>query len=57
MPRSPATRSAPPMGATRITWQAQRDGGLTGSPKMVRCSMPRLRSQFSRSLDRTFMAA
>ncbi len=56
--RSPATRSAPPMGATRIAWLAQRDGGgLTGSPKMVRCSMPRLRSQFSRSLDRTLMAA
>jgi hypothetical protein len=51
--RSPATQSARPMGVTRIAWLAGPDGGrrLDGA-NMVRCSMPRLRSQFSRNRDR-----
>jgi hypothetical protein len=42
------------MGVTRITWLAGPDGGgrLDGGNK-VRCNMPRLRSQFSSSRDRT----
>jgi hypothetical protein len=54
-----ATRSARPMGVTRIAQLKGRDGsgGRLGGANMVRCSMPRLRSQFSRSRDRALMAA
>jgi len=55
--RSPATRSTRPMGAARMAWLAPGDGRLTGGWKMVRYSIPRRRSQFSRSLDRTLIAA
>ena len=47
------------MGVTRIARLTGPDGGagrLDGA-NMVRCSMPRLRSQFSRSRDRALMAA
>jgi hypothetical protein len=52
-PRPRATRNDRPMGVTRIAWLAGPDGGgrLDGA-NMVRPSMPRLRSQFSRSRDR-----
>ncbi len=51
--RPRATRNDRPMGVTRIAWLAGPDGGgrLDGA-NMVRPSMPRLRSQFSRSRDR-----
>ncbi len=54
-----ATRSARPMGVTRSAQLKGRDGGggLPGGANMVRCSMPRLRSWFSRSRDRALMAA
>jgi len=56
--RLPATRSAAPTGAARIAWLTPRDGGLlSGGANMVLCRMPRLRSQFSSSRDRTMMAA
>ena len=54
-----ATRSVRPMGMTRIAQLTGRDGSgeLSGGANMVRCSIPRLRSWFSRSRDRALMAA
>jgi hypothetical protein len=56
--RSPATSSVSPMGVTRMSGSAGRGGGwTTGGANMVRGSTPRLRYQFSRSRDRTWMAS
>ncbi len=56
--RSLATRSARPMGVTRIARPARPDGSawLLDGANMV-CSMPLRRSQFSRIRDRALMAA
>jgi hypothetical protein len=45
--RSLVTRSARPMGATRIAWLAPGDGRLTGGWKIVRCSLSRVVTQNS----------
>jgi hypothetical protein len=57
--RPVSTRSARPMGVTHIAWLTGRDGGAAwlNCANMAANRLPRLCSRFSKSRDRTVMAA